>query len=521
MKLINNLSIGRRLAAGFALTIALCILMAVFGYLQMGSLTTKTQEMIQVPLAKERMIADWYRSIYSGIRLGPFFVKDAQSVANSSSISQLQKKIETLLSSDEEKAMFSNIAVRRKAYIDARDEAKRLKANGGAEELERFMDAAYRPAAMAYQDSVQALLDFQRRAIDDIATGIAAEVNRNQHVEMVIGLLCVLCGGLIAWLLTVSVTKPLEMAVGIAKRVAQGDLTCDVLVASRDETGQLLECLQTMIASLNRIVMDVRDGAEAIDAASAHIVAGNLDLSSRTEQQASAIEETAATIEQITAAIKHTAENAQQASQSAQSAAHIARDGEGAVRNVIEAMSLIGGSSRDINEITAVIDSIAFQTNLLALNAAVEAARAGQAGKGFAVVASEVRNLAHRSATASREIKALLQRCTSEVDQGSKHVTLAGTTIDGAVLRVTRVSELIGEIAAASHQQKAGIEQINAAVSEMDRVTQQNAALVEEAAAAAQSMAEQAAHLKARVRAFKTTAPLQDSRNSGRLLPAE
>jgi methyl-accepting chemotaxis protein len=504
MKFISNLSIGRRLAAGFAFTIALCILTGVSGYLQMERLAGQTRRMIDVPLAKERMIADWYRNIYSGIRLGPFFAKDAQSAANSTAINELQKNIESLLTLDREKAVFADIAVRRKAYLDAKAEAKRLKESADAAELERFLGASYRPAAEAYQASVQGLLELQRRAIDDMALRVAAETADSQHIAAAIAILCALCGSAIAWLLTLSVTRPLAVAVGAARQVAQGDLTCDIEVTSRDETGQLLESLQTMIRSLNRIVSEVREGADAIQAASADIAAGNLDLSSRTEQQAGALEETASTIEQITAGGRQNAGNAEQASRSAQAAAHAARDGEAAVRKVVETMASIDTSSREISEITALIDTIAFQINLLALNAAVEAARAGEAGKGFAVVAAEVRNLAHRSATAARDIKARIQRCTGEVGEGSARVTVAGATIDSAVTRITRVTELIVEIAAANREQQAGIEQINVAMLDMDRVTQQNSALVEEAAAAAGAMAEQAAKLKERVRVFRT-----------------
>ncbi|NEX63740.1 DUF4175 family protein [Noviherbaspirillum galbum] len=501
-----DLPIGRRLGAGFALTIALCLAMAAVGCWRMARLAGDTRTMMQLPLAKERMVADWYRNIYSGIRLGPFFSKDAQSAANSAAISDLQKNIEALLDSDAERAAFAEIGRRRKAYIAARDEAKRLKQEADEATLGRFLETAYRPAASAYQEAVQGLLELQRRTIGEIANGIDKEAARSQTVQAALGLLCAACGALFAVFLTRSVTVPLKLAASVAQRVAEGDLTCEVAAGSRDEAGQLLESLQAMTRSLRRIVTDVRSGTDAIETASAGIAAGNLDLSARTERQASALEQTASTIEEITAAVAHNADNARAASASVQIASGVAQEGGVAVRKVIDTMSLIGRSSSEINAITATIDGISFQINLLAINAAVEAARAGPAGRGFAVVASEVRHLAQRSAASAREIKNLIQRCTGEVGQGREHVDDAGRTMDRAVTSVAHVRELVGDIAAASDEQRTAIEQINGAIADLDQVTQQNATLVEQSAAAAQAMNEQARMLKQRVSVFRMTA---------------
>ena len=317
------------------------------------------------------------------------------------------------------------------------------------------------------------------------------------------GVLAVILAALIAAWQTRNITAPLRRAVDIARQVAAGDLTVEVAVDSRDETGQLLEALKMMNASLAQIVGEVRTGTDTIATASAQISSGNLDLSSRTEQQAGSLEETASSMEELTSTVKQNADNARQANQLAVSASEVAVKGGAVVSEVIDTMGAINESARKIVDIIAVIDGIAFQTNILALNAAVEAARAGEQGRGFAVVATEVRNLAHRSATAAKEIKTLIDNSVEKVELGSRLVGQAGSTMDDVVSSVRRVSDIIGEIASASEEQRSGIEQVNQAISEMDEVTQQNAALVEEAAAASASMQDQAATLSQVVSVFK------------------
>ncbi|WP_157407077.1 methyl-accepting chemotaxis protein [Janthinobacterium sp. CG3] len=293
-----------------------------------------------------------------------------------------------------------------------------------------------------------------------------------------------------------------DYAAGITRRIAEGDLTVSIELKGSDNSS-LLHGIKTMRDSIANIVGQVRSGTDAIATASSQIASGNLDLSSRTEQQASSLEETASSMEELTSTVKQNSDNARQANQLAISASDVAVKGGTVVSQVVDTMSSINESSKKIVDIIGVIDGIAFQTNILALNAAVEAARAGEQGRGFAVVASEVRNLAQRSAAAAKEIKTLIGDSVEKVDAGSKLVSQAGTTMDEIVASVKRVTDIMGEITAASREQEAGINQINQAITEMDTVTQQNAALVEEAAAAAESLQEQACNLAEVVSVFK------------------
>jgi methyl-accepting chemotaxis protein len=285
--------------------------------------------------------------------------------------------------------------------------------------------------------------------------------------------------------------------------VAGGDLSSDIQIRSRDEVGQLSAALKDMNSSLIAIVSEVRKGTDSIGTASAEIAAGNMDLSERTERQAGSLEETASSMEELTSTVKQNANNASQANQLAMSASDVAGKGGAVVAQVVDTMASINASSRKIVDIIAVIDGIAFQTNILALNAAVEAARAGEQGRGFAVVATEVRNLAQRSAAAAKEIKALIGDSVDKVDAGARLVDQAGATMEEIVASVRRVTDIMGEIAFATQEQLSGIEHINGAITEMDQSTQQNAALVEQASAAAVTMQEQATHLVDAVSVFK------------------
>jgi methyl-accepting chemotaxis protein len=292
-------------------------------------------------------------------------------------------------------------------------------------------------------------------------------------------------------------------ALGLAERVAAGDLTTRIVASTRDEVGQLLTALKSMNDNLSKVVGEVRQGTDTIATASGQIASGNQDLSSRTEQQASSLQQTAASMEELTSTVKQNADNARQANQLAASASEVAVRGGSVVSEVVDTMGSINSSSRKIVDIIAVIDGIAFQTNILALNAAVEAARAGEQGRGFAVVAAEVRNLAQRSAAAAKEVKGLIDDSVGKVEAGSQKVAEAGQTMDEIVASVRRVTDIMGEIAAASQEQTTGIEQINQAITQMDQVTQQNAALVEEAAAAAASLQDQAGNLSKLVGVFR------------------
>lgn len=315
----------------------------------------------------------------------------------------------------------------------------------------------------------------------------------------------ILFAAMIGWWIVQGIVRPVQAAVKLANSVAAGDLTQDIQVRSKDETGQLLQALKRMNDNLVQIVGQVREGTDAIASASAQVASGNMDLSSRTEQQASSLEETASSMEELTSTVKQSADNARQANELAMSASNVAVKGGEVVSQVVETMEEINASSRKIVDIISTIDGIAFQTNILALNAAVEAARAGDQGRSFAVVAAEVRTLAQRSAAAAKEIKALIEDSVTKVESGSSLVNEAGSTMNEIVAQVQRVTDVMAEILVATKEQATGIEQVNRAISEMDQVTQQNAALVEEAAAAADAMRSQADGLAQTVSVFKVS----------------
>lgn len=333
---------------------------------------------------------------------------------------------------------------------------------------------------------------------------------------IVLGLSVAVALGL--WLIR-SISAPLNRAVSVARSVAAGDLTQHIEKSTKDEVGQLLGALRSMNQGLYDIVSRVRNGSDLIATASGQIATGNLDLSARTEEQASSLEETASSLEELTSTVKQNAENARHASDMADQAAQEAEHGGREVQNVVQRMIEIRDSSTQIVDIIAVIDGIAFQTNILALNAAVEAARAGEQGRGFAVVATEVRNLAQRSAAAAREIKVLITDSVAQISDGSTLAQAAGSTIQSVVVSINKVRDLVSGISTASREQTVGIDQINQAVLQMDGVTQQNAALVEQAAAAARSLEEQAAELMKTVGVFKIQGGAQPHRRKGHAAP--
>jgi methyl-accepting chemotaxis protein-1 (serine sensor receptor) len=339
-------------------------------------------------------------------------------------------------------------------------------------------------------------------------TAAMEEQNSAAHRETMIAmgltlLVTVVVGCVTVMSLIRSITKPLDAAVSMAQTVAAGDLRSEVRVNSTDEIGELLGALKSMQHNLSSIVGQVRNGTETIHHAATEIAAGNLDLSGRTEEQASSLEQTAAAMVELTTTVQQNNANAAEACKLADTASTVAAKGGDAVAQMVQTMGEINDSSRKIVDIIGVIDGIAFQTNILALNAAVEAARAGEQGRGFVVVASEVRNLAQRSAAAAKEIKELIGTSVGRVEEGSRLVGQAGATMTEVVSSVQRVTAIIGEISIASVEQRDGIEQISIAINQMDSVTQQNAALVEEAAAAADSLEQQAAGLRDAVSIFK------------------
>jgi len=352
---------------------------------------------------------------------------------------------------------------------------------------------------------VTTLEKFAEQTSTSRAEAAAAESKRMVGILATIIALALLAAVALALVVSRSITRPIQAAVATSRRVAGGDLTLapQTLTAGRGETGQLLQAIGQMTQNLRALVGQVAEGAHTVSDTSAQIAQGNLDLSQRTEEQASTLEETASSLEELTSTVTQNAHHARQASELAVGATGVARKGGQVVGQVVSTMNGISESSRKIADIISVIDGIAFQTNILALNAAVEAARAGEQGRGFAVVAAEVRNLAQRSAAAAKEIKVLIGASVDQVQSGARLVGDAGQTMDEIVSSITKVSDLIAEIAAASQQQSSGIEQVNVAIAQMDQVVQQNASLVEEATAATESMKEQAGSLLATVSRFK------------------
>ena len=361
--------------------------------------------------------------------------------------------------------------------------------------------------AQAGQQAALADLDQQIATQSALMRTSAEAAMTRAHNTSILIITLGLVGGVLslvtAWFISSGIVRPLRHAVKVARKVAGGDLSDHIRVDSSDEVGQLLQALKDMNASLINIVGEVRGGTHEIAGASGEIAAGNLDLSQRTQAQASSLERTAASMEELTGTVKQNADNARQANQLAQSAAAVAGKGGTMVAQVVDTMSSINASSKKIVDIIGVIDAIAFQTNILALNAAVEAARAGEQGRGFAVVAAEVRTLAQRSAGAAREIKQLIGDSVERVDAGARLVDTAGATMREIVASVHRVTDIMGEISMASGEQLSGIEQVNAAIVLMEQVTQQNAALVEQASTAAASMQQRATVLSGTVGIFK------------------
>jgi methyl-accepting chemotaxis protein len=465
------------------------------------------------PVAKERLIGEWYMNIFGAVRrtaaiakssdpsLGAYFKEDAAATSKRST--DLVKQIEPLIAAGEEKALWDRIGELRKRFTETRDTVIKAKADGDADKASHVLDTEFTPAVKAYQDAVQQLVAMQQARVSATSQAVLDDARRSKRLMLALTAGAVLLGALSSILLTRGIVRPIREAVDLAEAVAGGDLTRRIQSDARDETGALLRSLRDMNDSLVRIVSDVRGGTSTIHGAAGEIAAGNLDLSNRTEQQASSLESTASSMAHLTDTVRQNADNARQANQLSITASSVASEGGAVVEQVIQTMGSINESSRKIVDIISVIDGIAFQTNILALNAAVEAARAGEQGRGFAVVAGEVRTLAQRSAAAAKEIKSLIDDSVGKVDTGAKLVDQAGATMQQVVSSIRRVTDIMAEIASASQAQTGGIEQVNSAIGQMDQATQQNAALVEESAAAAGSLQEQAAKLAQAVDQFK------------------
>jgi methyl-accepting chemotaxis protein len=513
MKLFRDMKIAAKLLLSFGAVLLLCGLLGIFSIIQLARVNQTSADMERKWMPSVRTLVEIRADVadYTGQELQRILSFEASEIELydkklATAAAALQKdraEYVKLMSAPEEKALYAEFSALWDRYMAQHEKIMALcidNKNGEAKSL-------LRSESTPLNDELRARIErLTQLSIDGgaRASHLGDELYRGSRL-WIAALLAVSIG--LGLLLAVSVARAishsLNRALSIAQTVAAGDLTCHIEADARDETGLLLHALKDMNDSLCRMVGQVRGGADAIAGASSQIASGNLDLSSRTEQQASSLEETAASMEQLTSTVKQNADNARQANVLAASASDVAVQGGAIVAQVVGTMGAITASSKKIVDIIGVIDGIAFQTNILALNAAVEAARAGEQGRGFAVVATEVRNLAQRSAGAAKEIKALIGDSVAQVDAGSALVNEAGSTMDQIVARVRQVTDIMGEISVASGEQEAGIGQIHQAITEMDNVTQQNAALVEQAAAAAGALQEQAGGLARAVDLFK------------------
>ncbi|MEJ5898274.1 methyl-accepting chemotaxis protein [Aquabacterium sp. G14] len=426
-----------------------------------------------------------------------------RSAANSAAITKVQEEVQKYLITDEEKQAYEQVGKMRTEVLALLKRVPEMKAAGDTEAMQRFTEQEFTPAANKLIASLEAFIKLEQKARDEAVV----HMHESRKLAAIVGLIAAAFLLAVAVGLTLilirSIVHPLQQVIAVAKSISEGDLTQNLHTSRHDEFGDLLKAFAQMSERLRGLVSEVRAGVDSVSTASTEIANGNQDLSSRTEQTAANLQETAASMEQLTSNVTQSAETARQANQLALNATQAATRGGEVMGNVVNSMQHISDSSRRIADIIGVIDGIAFQTNILALNAAVEAARAGEQGRGFAVVASEVRSLAHRSAEAAKEIKTLIQRSVESVESGSQQVTEAGSAMQDIVMGVQRVGDLIAEISAAASEQQQGISQVNQAVGNLDQMTQQNAALVEESAAAASALSEQARKLGEVVSLFK------------------
>jgi methyl-accepting chemotaxis protein len=520
---IANLKIGTRLALGFGIQLVVLSVAIGVAMLELSTLNRTLREVLDknnvISRAAASMSGAQLRVSLAAsnvVMLSDAAAKTEQErlvLAARAQYNDAAKTMHAMVTQQSAKDIMSKIDAAAAQTRPLTDKARQLgMENKGAEASAVLIDEVA-PASARWQAALAEMEALQEDNDKADALEAAHAYNEGRNWLMGIGAGALLFGLFIGWLSTRSITVPVRQALRIAQTVAGGDLSLRITATTTDEMGELITALKAMNDSLEAIVGQVRVGTDTIAVASTQIALGNLDLSARTEKQASSLEETAASMEELNATVRQNAENARQANAMAVSASDVALKGGLVVSKVVQTMASINASSTKIVDIIGVIEGIAFQTNILALNAAVEAARAGEQGRGFAVVAAEVRNLAQRSAGAAKEIKGLINESVEQVSRGSTLVGDAGATMEDIVASVRRVTDIMGEISSAGHEQEMGISQINQAVSDMDTVTQQNAALVEEAAAAAQSLQDQASALTRVVSVFKlaagTTAPVQ------------
>ncbi|MCH1995325.1 methyl-accepting chemotaxis protein [Achromobacter xylosoxidans] len=511
--LFGNLSIGTRLTLGFGTVLALLLALTGLSQYELTHIGGINRAITEQTWAKANAIniidvttrANARANLELIVNTDPRTAETlfARIDTNRKTIDQALETLRPLFRTEDERQKLRLLEDVRGRYVKSFQGVGVLLKRGERDAARQRLLEETLPLLDGLQDRVIEISRIQSAEMVDAGADSQRVIDNAGMLNLILSAMAVVLGGLFAWRVSKSITAPLAQAVSVAETVARGDLGQPILAVTRDETGRLLRALHDMQDKLAGAVRTIRAGSETISSAAGQIAAGNTDLSSRTEEQAASLEETAASMEELASTVKQNADNARQANQLAASASEVAQRGGAVVSAVVSTMGDISASSRKISEIVSVIDGIAFQTNILALNAAVEAARAGEQGKGFAVVAGEVRSLAQRSAQAAREVKTLIEASVSKVAEGAGQAENAGTTMQEVVASVKRVTDIMGEIAAASQEQASGIEQVNRAVSQMDEVTQQNAALVEEAAAAAGSMQDQAHALVRAVGVFR------------------
>jgi methyl-accepting chemotaxis protein len=519
---LSKMKVGTRLGLGFALVLVFLVAVTVVGIFRMAQIQDRLDHVVSVNAVATRLVVDMRNNVadrISSLRILTLMsdAGDMEPEMNrikdqSKKYDEAAKKLGALYAANatpEEKQLLAQVKEHEAVAMPAIAKASELWLANDAVGATKVLIKEIRPAQKKWMDALDQLAALEDKLNEDVKVSAATGFSSARLFMILMGVLAVALSIVAAWVITRGLLKQLggepDYTAAIAGAIANGDLSVQIETNSTDKDSLLVE-MKEMRNSLVGIVGQVRQGTETIGTASREIAAGNIDLSSRTEMQASALEKTASAMEELTSTVKQNADNAREANQLAASASDVARKGGTVVSQVVETMSSINESANKIVDIIGVIDGIAFQTNILALNAAVEAARAGEQGRGFAVVASEVRNLAQRSANAAKEIKALIGDSVEKVERGSKLVGQAGVTMDEVVASVRRVTDIMAEISNASQEQSAGIEQVNHSIIEMDSMTQQNAALVEEAAAAAQSLQDQAGELARVVSIFKLEA---------------
>jgi methyl-accepting chemotaxis protein len=510
---LANLKIGKRLALGFGVVCALLVLIVGLSVTMLGRINNGTDEIAnrRLPLigasnnvqTEVNEVAIALRNIMLSNDAADRQKQIDKIRSSQAAAKALFERLQSGVTTEKGQELANRMAAANDQYLNRADELLKRINTGTDEEARAYLAAELRPVLAVLKKAVGEQIAYQRELTKIASTAAAETYAQTRLLVLGLGAAALALAAVVGWLITVSITRPVERALEVANTVAAGDLTSRIDVTTQDELGQLLGALKAMNENLARTVSTVRSGTGMISSASSQVAAGNQDLSARTEQQASSLEETASSMEELTSTVKQNADNARQANLLAEAASHVAERGGKVITQVVGTMGEINSSANKISDIIGVIDGIAFQTNILALNAAVEAARAGEQGRGFAVVATEVRNLAQRSAAAAKEIKTLIGESAEKVENGSKLVGEAGSTMAEIVTSVKRVTDIMAEITSASQEQTAGIEQINQAIAQMDEVTQQNASLVEEAAAASESMQQQAAQLEQAVAVFR------------------